>query len=191
MASEIPFEGTMKAFRALRRTEKDVKSLDTRVTKIEKEGGGGGTVDSKARKALEDVATLIATTEGSGTGGKWTLADCSAVVKAIAEKITGALACVALCLCLAGCFSQTPPLKAVGPHGYTHFEDMDPEAEVLTYAETLALIKEQVAQELLNLQNNPAYVTNANTKAFIGSGYYIRWDDENKQMDIYKADLGD
>ena len=191
MASEIPYEGVMKAFRALRRTEANVKSLDGRVTRIEKEGGGGGTEDSKAREALEDIAELISTTEGSGTGGKWTLADCSAVVKAIADKITEALACVALCLCLAGCFSQTPPLKAVGPHGYTHFEDVDPEAEFLGYDEIVALVRAQVAQELLDLQNNPAYVTNVNTKAFIGSGYYIRWDDENKQMDIYKADLGD
>ena len=191
MASEIPYEGVMKAFRALRRTEASVKSLDGRVTKIEKGGGGGGTEDSKAREALVEIATLISTTEGSGTGGKWTLADCSAVVKAIADKITEALACVALCLCLAGCLSQTPPLRAVGPHGYTHFEDVDPEAEFLGYDEIVALVRAQVAQELLDLQNNPAYVTNVNTKAFIGSGYYIRWDDENKQMDIYKADLGD
>jgi hypothetical protein len=151
MASEIPYEGVMKAFRALRKTEGAVKSLDTRVTKIEKEGGGGGTEDAKARKALEDVAALITTTEGSGTGGKWTLADCSQVLRSIATTITEALACVAVALCV-GCASN-PPLKAVGPHGYTHFEDMDPDAEVLTYDEVTNLVHRIVATKRFDIDS--------------------------------------
>lgn len=147
--------------------------------------------DSKARSALASIAQTINSVVGSGTDGKWTLADCSAAIQSIATTIATALTCVAIMVC-AGCVGDQPPaLKVAGPHGYTHFEDMDPVAEVLTYDEIVALIHERIAEEVAGLQNDPAYVTNVNTKAFIGSGYYINWDEEHHQMDVYKSDLGD
>ena len=153
MASEIPYEGVMKAFRALRKTEGAVKTLDTRVTKIEKEGGGGGGGgdDTKAREALRAVAATITNKEGSGSGGKWTLADATEVIRTISNVITEALACAAVALCV-GCASN-PPLKAVGPHGYTHFEDMDPDAEVLTYDEVTNLVHSIVATKKFDLDS--------------------------------------
>ena len=108
--------------------------------------------DSKARGALVSVAQTIDAVVGSGTDGKWTLADCSAAIRSIAATISSALACLAVCLAFAGCAS-TPPLKAVGPHGYTHFEDMDPDAEVLTYDEVTNLIHQAIAGATLDLDS--------------------------------------
>lgn len=109
-------------------------------------------VDVKARNALMGVAQIIGSVEGSGTDGKWTLADCSAAIRAIASAISSAVACLAVCLALTGCMSG-PALKAVGPHGYTHFEDMDPDAEVLTYDEVTNLIHQAVASATFNLDD--------------------------------------
>lgn len=110
-------------------------------------------LDGKAKKALVDIASLITGTVGSGSEGKWTLADCTSVVKAVATKITEALACLAACACLAGCVFGPPPLKAAGPHGYTHFEDMDPDAEVLTYDEVTNLVHRIVATKRFDLDS--------------------------------------
>lgn len=110
------------------------------------------TSDSKARSALASVAQTINAVEGSGTDGKWTLADCSAAIRAIASAISSALACLAVCLASSGCV-YGPPLKAVGPHGYTHFEDMDPDAEVLTYDEVTNLIHEAVSNAKFDLSS--------------------------------------
>ena len=110
-------------------------------------GQQGGGSDGKARAALEDIADYIDDYEGSGSNGKWTLADCSAVLKGISEKIAAALACAAVCIGIVGCASN-PPLKAAGPNGYTHLEDIDPEAEVLTYPEVTNLVERMVADRL-------------------------------------------
>lgn len=126
----------------------DERRLDDVLKDIPGEGGG----DGKAKQALEDIAELIDGTEGSGSGGKWTLADCSSVLQAIATKITEALACLAVCVAMSGCRTN-PPLRAVGPHGYTHFEDMDPDAEVLTYDEVTNLIHEAVANAKFDLSS--------------------------------------
>lgn len=108
--------------------------------------------DSKARSALASVAQTINSVVGSGTGGKWTLADCSDAIRSIASAISSALACLAVCMALSGCVSG-PALKAVGPHGYTHFEDMDPDAEVLTYDEVTNLIHEAVSNAKFDLSS--------------------------------------
>lgn len=108
--------------------------------------------DSKARSALASVAQTIDSVVGSGTDGKWTLADCSAAIRSIASAISSALACLAVCLAASGCMSG-PALKAAGPHGYTHFEDMDPDAEVLTYDEVTNLIHQAVASATFDLNS--------------------------------------
>lgn len=108
--------------------------------------------DAKARDALVSIARTIDAVEGSGTDGKWTLADCSAAIRSIASVISSALACLAVCVFLSGCVSA-PALKAVGPHGYTHFEDMDPDSEVLTYDEVTNLIHEAVSNVKFDLSS--------------------------------------
>lgn len=217
MASEIPFEGIVRALRELRIVRSTVGALSKRVKKLE---DNPGTSDGKAKQALVDIAKVINERQGSGSGGKWTLADATAAIKEISTAITNVLGCLALCLCLVGCGERplSAALSAPGPHGYTHFEDMDPDAEVLTYDEITNLLESVMGPRLAALQGELAnkvdvagleetvgekvasflagtsdaqeaferFVNSPDTKAYIGSGCYVRWNPDTNSMEVFR-----